>query len=439
MSPRPRGSILGGASRAFAARAAGAALAFCVGLTVTRSLGPAGAGVYFLCVTVASIASVVGRLGLDQLLVRRVAAALEQGDHGRLQAASRFGPGIAFLGSLAMGAALFAAAPLIEARLFRLEGLAPALRCAAFAVAPLSLVALRGELLRGLSRVGVSQLVQFGLPAAGTLCFLALAFSAFGATPAAAAGAHAAAAAVAALLAWLLWRRATPWLVGVKPGGRALELARAAVPFLGVSVLALALSWISTFALALRGDDADVGRFSVAYRIATLSTFFLIAVSSAAGPRFAALAARHDAVSLARAARRSTLLTTACALPVLALAWIFPEEIMALFGPGFASGGRALAILAAGQLINVATGPVGELLLMSGHEGVLRRGLLAATALSLALHALLVPRGGLEGAALANAISLAALNLGALILVRRNLAIDLLSLPRLPLLRRPHG
>jgi len=437
LSARRAGGLLGGATRAFAARAAGTGLAFCVGLAVTRTLGPAGAGVYFLAVTMTSIASVVGRLGLDHLLVRRVAAALEQGDHGRLQAASRFGPALALFGSGAMALALFAAAPAIEARVFRLEGLASALRCAAFAVAPLSLVALRGELLRGLARTGASQLVQFALPAAGTLCFLAAAFPAFGRTPAAAAGAYAASAAVAALLAGLLWRRATPWLAGVAPKGGARELARSALPFLGVSVLALLLSWISTLALALRGDDADVGVFSVAYRTATLSSFFLIAVNSAAAPRFAALAARRDLLSLARAARRATLLTTACALPVVAAAWIFPSEIMALFGPGFAAGGRALAILAAGQLVNVATGPVGELLLMSGHEGALRRGLLASTALSIVLHAALVPRGGLEGAALANAITLAALNLGALVLVRRNLAIDVLPLPRFLVQRHP--
>ena len=296
MSARRAGGLLGGATRAFAARAAGTALAFCVGLAVTRALGPAGAGVYFLAVTVASIASVVGRLGLDHLLVRRVAAAVEQGDLRRLLAASRGGPAIALCGSAATALLVFLAAPVVEARVFRLAGLASALRCTAFAVAPLSLVALRGELLRGLARTGASQLVQFALPAAGTLCFLGAAFPAFGPTPAAAAGAYAASAAVAALLAGHVWRRATPWLAGVVPSGSARELARAALPFLGVSVLALGLSWISILALALRGDEADVGIFSVAYRTATLSSFFLIAVNSAAAPRFAALA---NAITLA--------------------------------------------------------------------------------------------------------------------------------------------
>ena len=435
-APRPCGLLLG-ASRAFAARAAGAALAFGVGLVVTRTLGPAGAGVFFLAVTLSSIAAVVGRLGLDQLLVRRVAAALERKDHGRLQAAARCGPRLALFGSTAAAGALFAAAPMVEARLFPLEGLATALRCAAFAVPPLALMVLHGELLRGLARVGTSQLVQFPMPAAGTLLVLALAFPAFGASPASAAGAYAGGAALAALVAVALWRRAMPRPAGPAPKGGLFELARAALPFLGVSVLALMLSWISTCALALRGDEADVGRFSVAYRTAALSSFVLIAVSSAAAPRFAALAARGDLPALAHAARRATLLTTACALPIVSLAWIFPERIMGLFGPGFASGGRALAILAAGQAVNVMTGSVGELLLMSGHEGALRRNLFSSVALSLALHAWLVPRAGLEGAAMANAITLGALNLGALLLVRRNLAIDVLPLPRLPLLRRP--
>ena len=130
------------------------------------------------------------------------------------------------------------------------------------------------------------------------------------------------------------------------------------------------------------------------------------------------------------------LFTTAFALPFLILAWIFPERIMALFGPGFASGGRALAILATGQFVNVLTGSVGELLLMSGHEKSLRRCLIAATGISVALHTALVPRFGVEGAAAANALTLAALNLGALGCVRRRLSIDVLPLPRFALRRR---
>lgn len=428
--------VLRGASRAFTARVAGAGLAFALGVALTRALGPAGAGVYFFAVTVATIGSVVGRLGLDQLVVRRVAGAFAAGDHGRVLATSRLGLEIAVAGSAAVAVLLFLAAPELEAHVFRLEGLASALRGVSFAVVPLSLVMLRGELLRGLNRTGVSQLVQVALPAAATLLFLALAFSLFGARPAAAAGAYAAGAAASALIAGLLWRRATALLACVEPPGEARELARAALPFLAVSLLALALSWISTLALALDGDDAGIGIFSVAYRTATLTSFVLVAVNAAAAPRFAALVARGELIALGRAARQAMLFTTAFALPFLILAWVFPERIMALFGPGFASGGRALAILATGQFVNVLTGSVGELLLMSGHEKSLRRCLIAATGISVALHTALVPRFGVEGAAAANALTLAALNLGALVCVRRRLSIDVLPFPRFALRRR---
>jgi O-antigen/teichoic acid export membrane protein len=254
-----------------------------------------------------------------------------------------------------------------------------------------------------------------------------------GASTGAALGAWTAGAATAAALGWLCWRRAAPRGVEPEFAGVSAEhlsaLAKDALPFLGVAVLALALPWISTLALALRGDEAEVGIFAVAYRTATLTSFVLVAVNAAAGPRFAALVARGDRRSLARTARRTALATGVCALPLIAVAWTAPGWVMSLFGAEFAAHGRVLAILATGQLVNVLTGSVGALLLMSGHERALRGNLVGATALSLALHAWLVPSYGPEGAAWASAASLAALNVASLVSVRRRLAIAGLPLP----------
>ncbi len=432
-----RHSLVGGASRAFLARGLGAALAFGVGVAVTRALGPAGAGIYFLAVTLATIASVLGRLGLDQLLVRRIAAARAAQSHGRLRGVGRAGPMLAATVSTAVSVALFALAPLLEERLFHMQGLATTVRAIAVGVLPLSLVTVYGECLRGFGRTGTSQLVQIALPPAATLALLAIALPLLGRTPSAAAWAFVGGSALAALVAAATWRRAVAPLSLAKPEGSARELARAAFPFLGVSLLSLALAWISMLALALRGDAAEVGLFAVAYRTATVTSLILVAVNAAAAPRFAEMAAHSDRAALGRGARQAALLTSAFALPLLVAFWVAPGGILSLFGPGFEQGATVLAILATGQFVNVLTGSVGELLMMSGHERVLRAALCAAVALSLALHALLVPAIGVVGAALANAITLAALNVSALVLVRRRLSIDVL--PFMPRARTEHG
>lgn len=422
--------LFGGAGRAFLFRALGAGLSFGVGVLVARRLGPEGAGLYFLAVTIATIASVVGRLGLDALVVRRVAAARAAARNDELAATARAALRLATCGSALMALLLFASSGLIERHALRLEGLGSVLRWTALAVVPISLLMVTGELLRGLARAGLSQLVQVGLPPAATLVCLALAGQLFGWRPPQAAGAYAAGSAVAALLACCSWRASTSWLRSAPTRGVLRELARQARPFLVVALMTLALPWISTLSLALVGDSQGIGIFSVAYRAATLTSFVLIAVNCVAAPRFAALAAAGQHAELARNARQATLLMALCALPLLLVFWLFPARIMGLFGQGFEQGARCLAILATGQFVNVLTGSVGQLLLMSGHERAMRGNLLLAVLLSIVLHTLWVPSLGAEGAALASATTLAVLNLSSLLLVRRHLSIDVLPLPR---------
>jgi O-antigen/teichoic acid export membrane protein len=82
-----------------------------------------------------------------------------------------------------------------------------------------------------------------------------------------------------------------------------------------------------------------------------------------------------------------------------------------VFGAAFSSGTTSLAILAAGQLINAATGPVGVLLNMTGRERKTARGHAVALGVQLVSGVVLIPRWGVEGAAAATALSVAARNL----------------------------
>ena len=89
----------------------------------------------------------------------------------------------------------------------------------------------------------------------------------------------------------------------------------------------------------------------------------------------------------------------------------------------------ALVILAAGQAVNVFTGPVGYLLMMTGRESLMRNTIMGSTLLNVALNAALIPSLGAIGAAVATATSLAVMNICSAVLVRRELSILTLPLP----------
>jgi O-antigen/teichoic acid export membrane protein len=73
-----------------------------------------------------------------------------------------------------------------------------------------------------------------------------------------------------------------------------------------------------------------------------------------------------------------------------------------------------------GHGVNVLTGPVGMVLVMTGHEKIMRNNVLAAGAVNIGLNLILVPKLGALGAAVATAVSLALVNGLSLVQVRRH-------------------
>jgi O-antigen/teichoic acid export membrane protein len=127
-------------------------------------------------------------------------------------------------------------------------------------------------------------------------------------------------------------------------------------------------------------------------------------------------------------ARNTTRLMTIFAAPVLLVIWFFPSFIMSFFGKGFSEGIWLLRVLALGQFINVITGSVGYLLVMSGHEKDMRNITIINGVLALILALILNPFFGVIGSAISTSIALASSNLMAVGLVKKRLGFNTLSI-----------
>jgi O-antigen/teichoic acid export membrane protein len=100
---------------------------------------------------------------------------------------------------------------------------------------------------------------------------------------------------------------------------------------------------------------------------------------------------------------------------------------MGLYGPGFERGATVLVILCAGQFFNAATGAVAYLLMMTGHERLVRNNLAFWALVNIGLGLFLIPKFGMAGAAAVTAFVVGGQNLTAVALVRRKLGILLLG------------
>jgi O-antigen/teichoic acid export membrane protein len=184
------------------------------------------------------------------------------------------------------------------------------------------------------------------------------------------------------------------------------------------SLSSTGLIWLDTLLLGFFANP-DIGVYNVATRLVTVAVFVLAPLNAAFGPYLAHLyhQGRMDEVRRSYAAVTGWVIRLS--LPAFAVLLAFPDELLRLFGGAFAAGAVVTVILAAGQLVNAATGPCGTVLNMSGRVALNMWDNLAALVLNVLLNLVLIPAYGIVGAAIAWAASLAVVNIARVFQVRR--------------------
>lgn len=177
--------------------------------------------------------------------------------------------------------------------------------------------------------------------------------------------------------------------------------------------------------LSVLSTQADVGLYGLAYRVveAVLAVPALFMVVA-----YPALAAVKD--EPAEFSRLTTLCARGLALVaggVLVVAGtVAPAIMVAIGGTGFRRGGGALALLLVSAAWSVGTALLGQVLILSGRTGYLLRFSACNVTANLALNMVLIPRFGVEGAAVATVLTEAA---AVLVVGRRVSRLGLLQVP----------
>jgi O-antigen/teichoic acid export membrane protein len=224
---------------------------------------------------------------------------------------------------------------------------------------------------------------------------------------------------------WLLFQNCLPGEVyTASPRIEYWSCLRAASPFLLTQLIYVATEKSSMLILGMTAALREVGIFALSSSLAMLLALPLTTANTIISGRVAHLHKCGQKAELQRlfgSAVRLCLLVTA---PLALLQIIWGDKILGLLGDDFASGFLTLRILAFGQIFNVAAGSVGVALNMSGHTQETVRGTAYSSVLGLLLCALLIPRFGAPGAALAQSIAVIAFNVFLTVKVRQKLDLD---------------
>lgn len=206
------------------------------------------------------------------------------------------------------------------------------------------------------------------------------------------------------------------------------ELARFALPLLAISLFSILSHWIDVVMLGLLTDVGTVGLYQPAARTAGLLRSVLLAFSGIAAPVIAGYYGRQEYDGIrATYEMVNRWIVMIVMVPFLLLA-LFPGEVLSVFGKGFGAGATALVLLTAASLLHASFGLGSTVLAMSGGERLSMINQAGALFLQVLLHWLLIPRFGLNGAALSTLIVMALLTLARMLELRYVLDIPFFSI-----------
>ncbi|MGZ6301133.1 MAG: MATE family efflux transporter [Ktedonobacteraceae bacterium] len=185
-----------------------------------------------------------------------------------------------------------------------------------------------------------------------------------------------------------------------------------AAPNFLTSIVETVLDAVDTVLLAVFAiSNVAIGQYSAAIRIAIFVSMPLQILNTMFSPTIAELYSKGENQKLSAMFKIVTKWALTFSLPLFWIAVLFAKPLLGVSGNGFIPAWPLLIALAIGNLINVSTGSVGYMLVMTGHQKITFLNSLVAIVFNLVLGVILIPRYGAMGVAIATGVALGVLNL----------------------------
>jgi len=422
----------------FILKVIGIGLSYIFLILINRWYSTAIFGIFSIAASVLRLSLLVGRIGLDSALVRFTAEYAVKGRQDLVRKLYWRGISAVIPISLVISALVFLAAPILATHVFKNQNLTLALRIIALTIVPGTLLHINAAVLRGLKRIKRHSFLLNSAQFLFACIFLFLGKSYF-AHSVAPVYAYAIATVIAALISFGFGRigeRAPKPNPPKDDAIRTWPLLKVAFPMLLTGCYSFLLNQTGILALGVLGNEVEVGIFNTVFKVATLLTFTLTSINSIAAAKFSECHSMGDRKGFEHITRYSTRLIFWTSFPIAVIFFLFPHPILKLFGDEVNTGASALIILVIGFFINAISGPVGTILNMTGYQVVYQKIVLTAALMNIGLNIALIPHFGVNGAAVANTVSMITWNIISVIYIKRKFNVLVLYIPFLEKLIR---
>lgn len=378
----------------------GMVIGLIVSVALARLLGAEGFGIISLASRIVAIIMIIGLLGIPQVIIKEVSIGITQKNWKHIGDVMH--TSYVLCGVLTFGVSIIfiLLAPWISEHIFNEEKLTFPLIIALLVLTPQVFSRLFSSALIGYRKIWQSNLVDQTLSIAVVGVLLAmLNLYKIEITINLVAILYAISRLVVTLSIGLYWRNV--YSHKLQSNIISKKILKTSMPLMLVSASYIISTSVDSVMIGWLSTAEQVGLFSIALKLAMLTSLFSQISNSVLTPKIAQLYHSGKDKEMQQMVKKITKGLTIIGALGLIIIILLGKQILVIWGEEFIQGYSILVILAIGQFFNIASGPVGNLLAMANQEIVLKNITIITLLVNVLMNYLLINYYGALGAAIA--------------------------------------
>ena len=432
--------LIKGSGISFFLRFGGLAVGYLLTLLIANLFGANGLGDYVLAITILRLFTLLAKLGLDTTSIRFIAAFASQ---DKWTSIFRFRKQVISILSISSIVASLLMYFLAEPIADLINANYKYIQLSAFFVLPMAFFMLHYESLRGLKRIAAFSF--FYMMAQGLFTIVSvLIIHQFTTSSNVPIYAYLVSVFIVSILSFLSFKYSLKKSSeGKESAEKELrsysEILKISVPLMFAQSVQFIMAWTDKLmlgaidtpnvSLGLTTNSSEVGIYHTAFKLSMFAAVALMSINSIASPKFAEMYASKNREGLKKIVHQSTKMIFWVTLPLVVIFFSIPDFLLGLFGEEFKVGMFAFILLSCGKMISAFSGSVGNILQMTGNQNILARILFLGAIINVLLNLILIPKYGINGAAIASTISTVFWNITMVFAVKKKLGFYSFYLP----------
>ena len=412
--------LIKGSGISFFLRFGGLAVGYLLTLVIANLFGAKGLGDYVLAITVLRLFTLLAKAGLDTTSIRFIASFASKDKWTSISSLRKQVITIlSFTSVFASVLMYFLAIPIADL----INAKSEYIELNAFFVLPMAFFMLHYQSLRGLKRIAEFSFFYRMSQALFSVISIVIIYQ-FTQDSEVPVYAYLVSVIIVSFLSFLSFRY---WLKNRSDGRKSAvkeimsysTLLKISIPLMFAQSVQFIMAWTDKLMLGAMTTPEDVGIYHTAFKLSMFAAVALMSINSISAPKFAEMFGKDDMEGLKKVVHQSTKMIFWTSIPLVTIFFIFPEFFLGLFGEEFKIGVTAFIFLSCGRLVSSFSGSVGNILQMTGNQNIYALILFFGAILNIVLNLILIPKYGINGAAIASMSSLIVWNLSMVFVVKK--------------------